>query len=44
MVEHTLTDEAKTKVKAAFGNLGKFNKPGSIAATVSKGKSVGQRE
>lgn len=44
MVENALTDEAKTKIKAAFGNLGKFNKQGSIADTVSKGKSVGKPE
>jgi len=40
LLENTLTDDAKAKVKQGFGNFGKPNKPGSISAAVSKGKSV----
>ena len=40
LLENSLTDDAKAKVKQGFGNFGKPNKPGSISAAVSKGKSV----
>lgn len=40
LLENALTDDAKGKVKQGFSNFGKPNKPGSISATVSNGKSV----
>jgi len=40
LVENSLTNEAKEKVNAGFANFGKADKPGSISAAVSKGKSV----
>lgn len=40
LVENSLTDEAKAKVKSGFGNFGKSKSKGSISAAVSKGKSV----
>jgi len=38
LLENSVTDKAKAKVRSAFGNLGKSKSKGSISAAVSKGK------
>ena len=40
LVENSLTDKAKKKIRSGFGNLGKAKMQGSVAAAVSKGRSV----
>ena len=40
LVENSLTKKAKKMVKSRFGNLGKSKSRGSVAAAVSKGRSV----
>ena len=40
LVENSLTDEAKKKVRSGFGSLGKSKMRGLVAAAVSKGRSV----
>jgi hypothetical protein len=40
LVEMSMTDESRMKVRAAFPNFGQLNMPGSIAASVTQGASV----
>ena len=42
LMENSLTDDAKAKIKQGLGNFGKPNDPGSISDAVTKGKNVGK--